>query len=70
MCFEEAGSQAAGATCGHAEKYASPVPRARAVFAVFDVYFIAYQLHWEKVSQKRSEIAFFLLAVCEQESRS
>lgn len=65
VCVKETRSQAAAATCGHVEKYASPVPRAWAVFAVFDVYFIANQLHWGK--KKGSKITFFLLIGCEPE---
>lgn len=65
MCVKETCSQAAAATCGHVKKYASPVPRAWAVFAVFDVYFIANQLRWGK--QKGSKITFFLLVGWELE---
>lgn len=56
--FKEACSQAAVATCGRVEKCASPILRAWAVFAVFDVYFIAYQLHWGKKVRSVQKLPF------------
>lgn len=54
--FKETCSQAAVATCGHVEKYASPIPRAWAVFAVFGVHFIAYSLGKNKSEAFRTRL--------------